>query len=268
MKKEDFNDNLDDDDLDQYGDEFFEKLRQEYDNVEVPKEMFDTSKLDPSMIRKSKFKVISIAALYVIAFISVGTLLGFMLKNNITAKKINDGDNIQAGIEQAGNKKDELEISIKNNSLAYEKTKYDYVNTLKLDEILETTFIDDVPYTKVKVSVQENYLGDLKEEYIYVPGGRFKVEDVKDKLELYNLSRLEDINEYNNVYLNYNTGMSISRPVVGEEYLVSLEERDGKLFASLNLKYGFKKFDRENNCIITDDGEKIPVDMEEYLKNK
>ena len=47
MKNEDFNDDLDDD-LDQYGDEFFEKLRQEYENVEVPKEMFDTSKLDPS----------------------------------------------------------------------------------------------------------------------------------------------------------------------------------------------------------------------------
>lgn len=267
MKKEDFNDNLDDDDLDQYGDEFFEKLRQEYDNVEVPKEMFDTSKLDPSMIRKSKFKVISIAALYVIAFISVGTLLGFMLKNNITAKKTNNGDNIQAGVEQSENKMDEKMLVIARNlySSDYERS---IVSSIKVDEILETTFIDDVPYTKVKVSVQKNYLGDLKEEYIYVPGGRFKVEDVKDKLELYNLSGLEDINEYNNVYLNYNTGMSISRPVVGEEYLVSLEERDGKLFASLNLKYGFKKFDRENNCIITDDGEKIPVDMEEYLKNK
>ncbi len=266
MKKEDFNDNLDDDDLDQYGDEFFEKLRQEYDNVEVPKEMFDTSKLDPSMIRKSKFKVISIAALYVIAFISVGTLLGFMLKNNITAEKTNGEDNIQAEIEETNNKDEKmLEIAKNSYSSYYE---WSVVSSIKVDEILEATFIDDIPYTKVKVSVQKNYLGDLKEEYIYVPGGRFKVEDVKDKLELYNLSGLEDINEYNNVYLNYNTGMSISRPVVGEEYLVSLEERDGKLFASLNLKYGFKKFDRENNCIITDDGEKIPVDMEEYLKNK
>lgn len=265
MKKEDFNDDLDDD-LDQYGDEFFEKLRQEYDNVEVPKEMFDTSKLDPSMIRKSKFKVLSIAALYVIAFISVGTLVGFMLKGNITAGNPNENDNIQAGVEQPSDS--EKEILIKANRLAYGNLEYKYVNTLKLDEIIETTFFDDVPYTKVKVSVQENYLGDLKEEYIYVPGGRFKVEDVKDKLENYNLTNLEDLNEYNNVYLNYNTGMSISRPVVGEEYLVSLEEKDGKLFASLNLKYGFKKFDKENNCIITDEGEKIPVDMEEYLKNK
>lgn len=266
MKKEDFNDDLDDD-LDQYGDEFFEKLRQEYDNVEVPKEMFDTSKLDPSMIRKSKFKVISIAALYVIAFISVGTLVGFMLKGNITAGNPNEKDNIQAGIEQSENKIDEKMLVISRN-LYSSDYEWSIVSSIKLDEIIETTFFDDVPYTKVKVSVQENYLGDLKEEYIYVPGGRFKVEDVKDKLENYNLTNLEDLNEYNNVYLNYNTGMSISRPVVGEEYLVSLEEKDGKLFASLNLKYGFKKFDKENNCIITDEGEKIPVDMEEYLKNK
>lgn len=263
MKKEDFNDDLDDD-LDQYGDEFFEKLRQEYDNVEVPKEMFDTSKLDPSMIRKSKIRVASIAALYVIVFISVGTLIGFMLKGSITAGKPNEKDNVQA--EQPIN--DEKEIHIKTNALSYGNLEYKFVNLIKLDEIMETTFINDVPYTKVKVSVQENYLGDLKEEYIYVPGGRFKVDDVKDKLENYNVTNLEDLNEYNNVYLNYNTGMSISRPVVGEEYLVSLEEKDGKLFASLNLKYGFKKFDKESNCIITDEGEKIPVNMEEYLKNK
>lgn len=263
MKKEDFNDGLDDD-LDQYGDEFFEKLRQEYDNVEVPKEMFDTSKLDPSMIRKSKIRVASIAALYVIVFISVGTLIGFMLKGSITAGKPNEKDNVQA--EQPIN--DEKEIHIKTNALSYGNLEYKFVNLIKLDEIMETTFINDVPYTKVKVSVQENYLGDLKEEYIYVPGGRFKVDDVKDKLENYNVTNLEDLNEYNNVYLNYNTGMSISRPVVGEEYLVSLEEKDGKLFASLNLKYGFKKFDKESNCIITDEGEKIPVNMEEYLKNK
>lgn len=263
MKKEDFNDGLDDD-LDQYGDEFFEKLRQEYDNVEVPKEMFDTSKLDPSMIRKSKIRVASIAALYVIVFISVGTLIGFMLKGSITAGKPNEKDNVQA--EQPIN--DEKEIHIKTNALSYGNLEYKFVNLIKLDEIMETTFINDVPYTKVKVSVQENYLGDLKEEYIYVPGGRFKVDDVKDKLENYNVTNLEDLNEYNNVYLNYNAGMSISRPVVGEEYLVSLEEKDGKLFASLNLKYGFKKFDKESNCIITDEGEKIPVNMEEYLKNK
>lgn len=265
MKNEDFNDDLDDD-LDQYGDEFFEKLRQEYENVEVPKEMFDTSKLDPSMITKRKIKVASIAALYVIVFVSIGTLVGFMLKGSITAGDPNGKDNIQAGIEQPIN--DEKEIYIKTNALSYGNLEYKYVNTLKVDEILETTFVGDVPYTKVKVSVQENYLGDLKEEYIYVPGGRFKVEDVKDKLENYNLTNLEDLNEYNNVYLNYNTGMSISRPVVGEEYLVSLEEKEGKLFASLNLKYGFKKFDKDSNCIITEEGEKIPVNMEEYLENK
>lgn len=266
MKKEDFNDDLDDD-LDQYGDEFFEKLRQEYDNVEVPKEMFDTSKLDPSMIRKSKIKVASIAALYVIVFISIGTLVSFMLKGSITAGKPNEKDNVQAGVEE-NNKKDEIEIHIDSRPLAIIKEQYEHISLLKLDEIMETTFINDVPYTKVKVSVKENYFGDLKEEYIYVPGGRFKVDDVKDKLENYNVTNLEDLNEYNNVYLNYNAGMSISRPVVGEEYLVSLEEKDGKLFASLNLKYGFKKFDKESNCIITDEGEKIPVNMEEYLKNK
>lgn len=265
MKKEDFNDDLDDD-LDQYGDEFFEKLRQEYDNVEVPKEMFDTSKLDPSMIRKSKIKVASIAALYVIVFISIGTLVSFMLKGSITAENPNEKDNVQAQIE-GNNKLDEKAIEIKS-SLLYGKYRCFSVSCLKLDEIMETTFINDVPYTKVKVSVKENYFGDLKEEYIYVPGGRFKVDDVKDKLENYNVTNLEDLNEYNNVYLNYNTGMSISRPAVGEEYLVSLEEKDGKLFASLNLKYGFKKFDKESNCIITDEGEKIPVNMEEYLKNK
>lgn len=265
MKKEDFNDDLDND-LDQYGDEFFEKLRQEYDNVEVPKEMFDTSKLNPSMIRKSKIKVASIAALYVIVFISVGTLISFMLKGNITAEKPNEKDNVQAGVEE-NSKKDEKLLIIKRSACSAE-WNVSIVSSLKLDEIMETTFINDIPYTKVKVSVQENYLGDLKEEYIYVPGGRFKVEDVKDKLENYNVTNLEDLNEYNNVYLNYNAGMSISRPVVGEEYLVSLEEKDGKLFASLNLKYGFKKFDKESNCIITDEGEKIPVNMEEYLKNK
>ncbi len=265
MKNEDFNDDLDDD-LDQYGDEFFEKLRQEYENVEVPKEMFDTSKLDPSMITKRKIKVASIAALYVIVFISVGTLVGFMLKGSITAGKPNEKDNVQAGVEE-NNKLDEKIVEIKS-SLLYGKYRCFSISSLKVDEILETTFVDDVPYTKVKVSVQENYLGDLKEEYIYVPGGRFKVEDVKDKLENYNLTNLEDLNEYNNVYLNYNTGMSISRPVVGEEYLVSLEEKEGKLFASLNLKYGFKKFDKDSNCIITEEGEKIPVNMEEYLENK
>ena len=266
MKNEDFNDDLDDD-LDQYGDEFFEKLRQEYENVEVPKEMFDTSKLDPSMITKRKIKVASIAALYVIVFISVGTLVGFMLKGSITAGKANEKDNVQAGVEQ-NNKLDETEVHISSKPLAIIREQYEFITSLKVDEILETTFVGDVPYTKVKVSVQENYLGDLKEEYIYVPGGRFKVEDVKDKLENYNLTNLEDLNEYNNVYLNYNTGMSISRPVVGEEYLVSLEEKEGKLFASLNLKYGFKKFDKASNCIITDEGEKIPVNMEEYLENK
>lgn len=265
MKNEDFNDDLDDD-LDQYGDEFFEKLRQEYGNVEVPKEMFDTSKLDPSMITKRKIKVASIAALYVIVFISVGTLVGFMLKGSITAGKPNEKDNVQAGVEQ-NNKLDEKLLNIKR-SVCSAEWNVSIVSSLKVDEILETTFVGDVPYTKVKVSVQENYLGDLKEEYIYVPGGRFKVEDVKDKLENYNLTNLEDLNEYNNVYLNYNTGMSISRPVVGEEYLVSLEEKEGKLFASLNLKYGFKKFDKDSNCIITEEGEKIPVNMEEYLENK
>lgn len=268
MKKEDFNDDLDDD-LDQYGDEFFEKLRQEYDNVEVPKEMFDTSKLDPSMIRKSKIRVASIAALYVIVFISVGTLVSFMLKGSITAGKPNEKDNVQAGVEE-NNKLDEIELKLSNN-LLYTNFDCKNITEIKVDEILDSTFIEGIPYTKVKVFAKENYLGDLKAEYIYVPGGKFKANGIESKLLNFNIKNKEDLNnlsEYNNVYLNYNIGISISRPVVGEEYLVSLEEKDGKLFASLNLKYGFKKFDKESNCIITDEGEKIPVNMEEYLKNK
>lgn len=268
MKNEDFNDDLDDD-LDQYGDEFFEKLRQEYENVEVPKEMFDTSKLDPSMITKRKIKVASIAALYVIVFISVGTLVGFMLKGSITAGKPNEKDNVQAGVEE-NNKLDEMEIKLSNN-LFYTDYNCKNITNIKVDEILESSFIEGIPYTKVKISTEENYLGELKEEYIYVPGGKFNANGIESKLLNFTIKNerdLQNLNKYNNVYLNYNTGMSISRPVVGEEYLVSLEEKEGKLFASLNLKYGFKKFDKDSNCIITDEGEKIPVNMEEYLKNK
>lgn len=262
MKKEDFND----DDLDQYGDEFFEKLRQQYDDVEVPREMFDLSKLNPSMIRKSKIKVFSKVAIFVVAFVSIGTLVSFMLKGTIIAGNSNEKGNIQAGIEQS-NKLDEMSIEVSGGLLS-SLAEFSIVSSVTLNEILDTTFINDVPYTKVKVSVKENYLGDLKEEYIYVPGGRFKVSEVEDKLDDYGIDGLQDLANYNNVYINYNTGMSISRPVVGEEYLVSIEEKDGKLFASLNLKYGFKKYDSESKCIIAGDGEKIPVDMEEYLKNK
>ncbi len=252
-----------DEDLD---DDIPKILREKYEQIEVPRKMFDMSKLDESMIRKNKMKRISIAALYVIVFISIGTIISFMLKESISSKDSNE--NIQAKIEE-NNKKDEKEIYILGGVYG-SKWNVSVVSLLKVDEILESQFIDDVPYTKIKVTVQENFLGELKEEYIYVPGGRFKVDDVKGKLDKYNLTNLDfkELDEYNNLYINFNTGISISRPTVGEEYLVSLENRDGKLYASLNMKYGFKKYNKETNCVITDEGKEIPVDLEEYLKNK
>ena len=63
-------------------------------------------------------------------------------------------------------------------------------------------------------------------------------------------------------YVSISTGTE-----VGKTYLTSLNIKDGELYVSNSVPYGFKEYDVETNTIKDIDGNSVPVDIETYLSN-
>ena len=239
-----------------------DRLKEEYDKVEVPDYMFDTSRVFKRVEKEnndSKKKVVTIAASIVAILILTITLL-------FTVPKILKEN--EANIEEiAINNTIKGQLTI-NNKIA--KFKDDIVNevaVIKVKRIIAYEIIERIPYTIVKAQVLNNYYGDLSGEIeIYVPGGIFTIKDIKDNIE-YN--QIDDISQYDDedqVKLNYFNEIFIPIAEEGCTYLTSLNINERGYFVAYNKAYGFKEYDPETNIVKDDMGDE-QLDIDRYLES-
>ncbi len=223
-------------------------LREKYDEVKVPHEIFKVTNLDYK-VRKRRMRFVAsfIIPTIVVIVLIVGGVIGINListnSNNITP------ENINASVMNI--KLDLIKLDFND--------KCDYMSTIKLEKIEDYCIVNGIAYTKVKVKVIDNYKNSMPEgEYIYIPGGKFKASDIKELLT-------EEVEDGAIVDLKYNTTMFLSDVVEGQEYVVGLNDVDGNLIVSTEFEYGFKKYNREDNTVENHDNEYENFVIEDYM---
>ena len=244
-----------------------DRLKEEYDKVEVPEYMFDTSRTF-KRVRKEKNNTKKIIIASVASIVVI--LLVFLVVIFVTKDNKNENIDTQTKAESYEvNIADKIILNYNNGNAVDVKHKGLYVQLIKTKKIVAYEIIDDIPYAKIKANVQKNYLGDTSSEIeIYVPGGIFKVKDIKEKVkikdeDLIQLSKYNDEDYLKVIYYN-----EIFIPEVEEEktYITTLKEIDGKYFVYMNSKYGFKEYDPETNIVKDDMGDE-QLDIDRYLES-
>lgn len=238
------------------------KLKEKYDEVEVPSYMFDTSRVFKRVEEEKKQRNIKIIS--AIACIIVLLLLTTVI---ITLPKLIDDK--QVTIEKTGkNETKDISGKIVINS---SKTIIDiadsvYVLTLKVDSIEEYTMINNVPYTRVKATIIKNYLGILNKQIeLYIPGGIFKARDIKDNIK----EEIDNIKSYDDeelVEILYYKTTSIPLAEENKTYITTLKEVNGEYFVDIDKTYGFKEYDPETNIVKYDTGDE-QLEIDKYLEN-
>ncbi len=226
-------------------------LKEKYDGVKVPHEIFKVTNLDYKVRRRRMRFVASfiIPTIVVIVLITGGILCVNLFSNNLN----NIPNNIQA------NEKNIKYLKIDNFITITNEKMNEYLSIVKLEKIEEYCVINGIAYTKVKVRVIDNYKNTMPEyEYIYIPGGQFKASEIKDILT-------EKVEDNNIINLKYNTTMFLSDVVEGQEYVVGLNDVDGKLIVNTEFKYGFKKYNREDNTVESYNNEYEDFVIEDYM---
>lgn len=237
------------------------RIQEEYDKVEVPEYMFDTSRTFNRLEkekRSSKKKIISIAA-SIIVIILVAVALVFTIPKLLREEERNSNEEkVISRIEGV--------INV-NNNISYIEYYNINVASIKIDKINEYIIQDNIPYTKIEAEVLSCYYGMINDKIeIYVPGGVFSVKDIKEHV---NYNRIDDISEYKDkdmVLINYCNFIKIAQAEEGKTYITTLNEIDGKYFVNMNAKYGFKEYDPETNIVKDDMGDE-QLDIERYLES-
>lgn len=270
--KED-NENINDD-LDTF-DEIDMFLKKKYDEIVVPKSMFDTTKVFERYRKEQekKKKTIRVASILVIVFmvcIAVGVHLTFN-KNTGKIDNIgtvdNDGNNSNENSEPniVGN------ISIKPYKRdGYENRNLEIFCTIQVQDILGYEMVEGIPSTKLKVKVLKNYLKDVEGEVVemIVPGGVFTVKEIKASNELEYNEELKKYKEDEKLNVTCYDIMYIPIAEVGKTYVATLNMNNGMLQVASDRLYGFKEYDAENNTIKEIDGSWSKIDIEDYLSDK
>ncbi len=233
-----------------YGD-IPKSLRKMYDEIEVPHEIFKVTNLDYK-VRRRRMKFVTlfiIPTIVVIVLIAGGVLCTNLFSNNSN----NIPNNIQANEDNV--KYFNIDIS-KSHAKA---SKIKYLSIVKFERIEGHCIVNEIAYTKVRVSTIDNYKNVMpSEEYIYIPGGQFRANEIKDIVT-------EEIEENDIINLKYNTTMFLSDMVEGQEYVVGVDDVDGKLIVNTEFKYGFKKYNREDNTVENRENEYEEFLVEDYM---
>lgn len=239
-----------------------DKLKEAYDNQEVPDEFFGIEKIfKRAEEEKEKRKNISRIVASIVAVLVLSIALVFVLPKILDENEViiqEKGESTEKHII------DNLDIISKNTG--YESFTNINVASIRVDKIKEYNIINNIPYTKVKATIINNYLGNLNNQIeMYIPGGIFTVKDLKDNVK----EVLQDIEKFNNDdYIKVTYHKTIYIPFAEEEktYITTLKNVNGEFFVDMDRPYGFKEYDPETN-IVKDDMGDIELDIDKYLKN-
>ena len=241
-----------------------EILKQKYDEVEIPSDIFDFDKIlkDVKPIKR-KNKIVKFAASFVvIAVVVFGVFVWINKVNNSENTVLQAENNTQLPTYSE-------EITIKNNSHGLtENLKLDFVYLIEVEKILEYSTKDEeeysYPITKVQAKVIKSYEGDsIKEIEFWVPGGVWTLSELKDSKLSYSEDKLKN-SDY--IKVNYYETWSIADPQIGNQYITCLYEENEGLFANKDVKYCFKEYDPETNMVNLGNNNWEELNLSDYLK--
>ena len=244
-----------------------DRLKEEYDKVEVPDYMFDTSRVFKRLEKeKNNTKKIAIASVASIIVILLIVLVIVLIPKESNYEKIDVPQKAeQNDITIAGkidlDEKNDNAVDVFYNDLS--------VFEIEINKKEEAEFINGIPYTKIKAKVLNRYLGNsLDEIELYVPGGVFNVKELKEKVKLKDEDLIE-LSKYNDddfIQVTYYNEIYIPIAEEGKTYITTLIEKEGKYFVYSNIKYGFKEYDPETNIVKDDMGDE-QLDIDRYLES-
>ncbi len=241
-----------------------EILKQKYDEVEIPSDIFDFDKIlkDVKPIKR-KNKIVKFAASFVVIAVVVFGVF-------VWINKVNNSENT---ILQAENEISlptySKEITIENNVYRFSKNlQIDRIYSVEIEKILEYSTKNEeeysYPITKVKAKVNGCYKGKTEQEIeFWVPGGVWSLSELKASNLLYNEVGIEN---NQNIKINYYETWNISEPVIGKQYITFLYEENEGLFANKDVKYCFKEYDPETNMVNLGDNNWEELNLSDYLK--
>lgn len=243
-----------------------DRLKEEYDKVEVPDYMFDTSRVFKRIKKekKSSKKIVIASVASIIVILMIVLLIIFIPKTSN-----NDNLNIQPQAES-----NEITIAGKidlneNYSVINIYNKNSFILIIRAKMLEDYKIIDNIPYTKIKAEVLNSYLGNASNEIeMYVPGGIFKVKDLKEKVKLKD-SDVTELSKYNDEdYLEVTYYNEVYIPIAKENgiYITTLSKIDEEYFVKMEYKYNFKEFNPETNIVKDDTGDE-PLQIDKYLEN-
>ena len=244
-----------------------EILKQKYDEVEIPSDIFDFDKIlkDVKPIKR-KNKIVKFAASFVvIAVVVFGVFVWINKVNNSENTILQAEENTQLPTYSK-------EITIENNVYDFsENIELDAVYSVEVEEIIEYSTKNEgeysYPITKVKAKVLNCYKGDKAEKVeFWVPGGIWSLSELKTSNLNYNENDV-GMDESENIKINYYEAYKIEGLQIGKKYITCLyEENNGELLASKNVKYGFKEYDPETNMVNLGDNNWEELNLSDYLK--
>lgn len=255
-------------------DEIGKILQQKYDDVVVPEEMFDTTKVFEKYDseKKRKKNIIKVASVVVIILV-VGLAIGvrISLKNMNQENVVDNTGEIVEDIPEETEPEISGDINLMLGYLELANQNLEFFYTTQIEEILDYEIIDGVPSTRVRAHVLKDYLNDEEGDVeMIVPGGVFTVKEIKSLEELVERSKVDLSNYTDDQKVNVTCYNEIYIPMaeVGKTYLTSLSMKDGELYVCTDVPYGFKEYDEESNTIKDKDGNSIAVDIDSYLSSK
>lgn len=243
-----------------------EILKQKYDEVEIPSDIFDFDKIlkDVKPIKR-KNKIVKFAASFVvIAVVVFGVFVWINKVNNSENTVLQAEENTQLPTYSK-------EITIKNNVYSFsENIELDAVYSVEIEKILDYSTKKEkeysYPITKVQAKVLNCYKGDKAEKVeFWVPGGIWSLSELKMSNLIYNENDI-GTDESKNIKINYYESFTIANLEVGKNYIVSLYKYNDNLYVDINADYGFKEYDPETNMVNLGDNNWEELNLSDYLK--
>ena len=252
-----------------------EILKQKYDEVEIPKDIFNFDEIlkDAKPLKRKNKKLRIVASLVVVLFVAFGV---FLIVNNYKQNTISDtliqaDNNEENKNEQLPTYTKEITINNKEYNLGVNINIKD-IYLIKIEKIEMYSEIHDevlnysYPITKVKANVVNCFKGDnVKEVEFWIPGGIWSLTKLRESNLEYNEEEI-GVDDSDNIKINYYELFRIANPEVGKNYITCLYEQNGELYVNKDTDYGFKEFDIENNMVMNNNKEWIELDLSNYLK--
>ncbi len=244
-----------------------DRLKEEYDKVEVPDYMFDTSRVFKRVKKENnntkRIVIASVASIIVILLVVL--LIIFIPKVNT-----NESVDVQQKAEQDKNIISVGKVDLNEGISGVKVYKENFlVAVINIESIEGYEIIEKIPYTKVSTKVLKRYLGEsLDDIELYVPGGLFKVKELKEKVKLKD-EELIELSKYNDedfIEVTYYNEMFIPLAICDNTYISTIYKDQENYFVDMGQAYGFKEYDPETNIVKDDMGDE-QLDIDRYLES-